>query len=87
MSVCRLEFEFTNNIAEYEALIQGLYKAIGLNIKYLQVFEDSKIEMQNSEYPQSSFLVYVLSKQVRNTIHFLSGHLRHYQSLVQDLTY
>ena len=25
-------------------------------------------------------------RQVRNTIHCLSGHLKHYQSLVQDLT-
>ena len=27
---CRLEFEFTNNTAEYEALVQGLRKAIEL---------------------------------------------------------
>ena len=40
---CRLEFDCTNNTAEYEALVQGLYKAIGLNVKYLQVFGDSEI--------------------------------------------
>ena len=28
MLACRLEFQWTNNTAEYEALIQGLYKAI-----------------------------------------------------------
>ncbi len=67
---CRLEFECTNNIVEYEALVQGLYKSIGLDIKYLQVFWDSKIVI----------------KQVRNTIHSFSRHLKHYQSLVQDLT-
>lgn len=39
----RLEFQCTNNIIEYEALIQGLYKAIGLNVKYMQVYGDSKI--------------------------------------------
>ena len=70
MLTCRLEFDYTNNTAEYEALVQGLYKAIGLDIKYLQVFGDSEIVI----------------KQVRNTIHCLLGHLKHYQSLVQDLT-
>eukprot|EP00253_Pinus_taeda_P024750 PITA_24750 len=43
MLMCRLEFNCTNNIAEYEALVQGLYKAIRLNVKYLQVFGDSEI--------------------------------------------
>ena len=70
MLTCRLEFDCTKNTTEYEALVQGLYKAIGLNVKYLQVFGDSDIVV----------------KQVCNTIHFLSGHLKHYQSLVQDLT-
>jgi hypothetical protein len=70
MLSCRLEFECTNNTAEYEALVQGLYKAIGLKVKYLKVFGDSEI----------------IFKQVRNAIHCLSSHLKHYQSLVQDLT-
>lgn len=61
MLSCRLEFERTNNIAEYEALIQGIYKAIGLKVQYLKVFGDSDIVI----------------KQVRNTIHFLSSHLKH----------
>ena len=30
---CRLEFECTNNKAEYEALVQGLKKAIELKVK------------------------------------------------------
>ncbi len=38
MLTCRLEFDCTNNTVEYEALVQGLYKAIRLNMKYLQVF-------------------------------------------------
>ena len=67
---CILEFDCTNNTAEYEALVQGLYKAIRLDIKYIQVFEYSEIFI----------------RQVLNTIHCLSGHLKHYQSLVQDLT-
>ena len=70
MLSCRLEFDCTSNTAEYEALIQGLYKAIGLNVKYLKVYGDSEIVI----------------RQVRNTIHCLSGHLKHYQTLVQDLT-
>eukprot|EP00253_Pinus_taeda_P034734 PITA_34734 len=69
MLSCRLEFECTDNTAEYEALIQGLCKAIGLKLQYLKVFDDSEIVI----------------KQVRNTIHCFSSHLKHYQSLVQDL--
>ena len=70
MLSCRLEFECTNNTIEYEALIQGLYKEIGLNVNYLKVYGDSKIVI----------------RQVRNTIHCLLGNLKHYQTLVQDLT-
>jgi ribonuclease HI len=40
---CRLEFECTNNMAEYEALLQGLRKALDLNIQNLTVFGDSEI--------------------------------------------
>jgi ribonuclease HI len=60
---CRLEFECTNNTAEYEALVQGLKKAIDLGIKELKVFGDSKI----------------IVRQVRNTIHCNSPHLKNYQ--------
>ena len=70
MLTCRLKFDCTNNTVEYEALVQGLYRAIGLDIKYLQVFGDSEIVV----------------RQVRNTIHCLSDYLKHYQYLVQDLT-
>jgi len=70
MLSCRLEFECTNNTTEYEALVQGLYKAIGLKVQHLKVFGDSEIVI----------------KQVRNTIHCISTHLKHYQSLVQELT-
>jgi len=70
MLACKLEFQCTNNVTEYEALIQGLYKAISLNVKYLQVYYDSEI----------------IVKHVRNTIHCVSRHLKHYQSLAQKLT-
>jgi hypothetical protein len=60
---CRLEFECTNNIVEYEALVQGLKKAMDLNIKELKVFGVSEI----------------IVRQVRNTIHHNSPHLRNYQ--------
>jgi ribonuclease HI len=39
----RLEFECTNNIFEYEALVQGLKKAIDLDVKELKVYGDSEI--------------------------------------------
>jgi ribonuclease HI len=30
---CRFEFECTNNIVEYEAIVQGLNKSMDLNVK------------------------------------------------------
>ena len=40
---CRLEFECTNNTAEYAALLQGLRKALDMDIQNLVVFGDSEI--------------------------------------------
>ena len=40
---CRLEFECTNNTAEYEALIQGLKKAIEFKVKNLKVYGDYEV--------------------------------------------
>jgi hypothetical protein len=40
---CILEFDCTNNIADYEALIQGLRKDIDMGVKDLKVCGDSKI--------------------------------------------
>jgi ribonuclease HI len=65
----RLEFECTNNTAEYESLVQGLKKAIDLNVKELKVFKDSEI----------------IIRQVRNTIHCNSPHLKNYQQEVHRL--
>ena len=39
----RLEFEASNNKAEYEALIAGLHKAQLLGEKRLHIFSDSKL--------------------------------------------
>ena len=63
MIACRLEFECTNNVAEYEALLKGLRKALDLNIKCIEVFGDSQI----------------VSRLVRNSIHCTSNHLKNYQ--------
>jgi hypothetical protein len=65
----RLEFECTNNTAEYEALVQGLKKATDLNAKELKVFKDSEI----------------IVRQVRNIIHCNSPHLRNYHQEVHRL--
>jgi hypothetical protein len=65
----RLEFECTSNIAKYETLVQGLNKAIDLNIKKIKVFRDSEIVV----------------RQARNTIHCNSPHLRNYQQEVHRL--
>ena len=66
---CRLEFECTNNTAEYEALLQGLRKSLDMNIQNLVVFGDSEIVV----------------RQVRDSIHCLSPHLKSYQSEVWNL--
>jgi ribonuclease HI len=66
---CRLEFECTNNTAEYEALLQGLRKALDMNIQNLVVFGDFEIVV----------------RQVRDSIHCLSLHLKSYQSEVWNL--
>ena len=66
---CRLEFDCTNNVVEYEALIQGLKKEIELGAKALVVLGDSEI----------------IVRQVRNTIHCIAGHLRNYQAEVWNL--
>jgi ribonuclease HI len=64
-----LKFECTNKTSEYEDLVQGLKKAIDLNIKELKVFGDSEI----------------IVRKVKNTIHFNSPHLRNYQQEVHRL--
>jgi ribonuclease HI/transposase InsO family protein len=66
---CRLEFECTNNVAEYEALLQGLRKALDMRIQNLIVFGDSEIVV----------------RQVRNSIHCLTPHLKCYQYEVWNL--
>jgi ribonuclease HI len=65
----KLEFECTNNTTEYEALVQGLKKAIELNIKELKVFGDSEI----------------IVTKVNNTIHCNSPNLRNYQQEVHRI--
>jgi ribonuclease HI len=69
LMACRLEFECTNNTVEYEALLQGLRKALDMNIQNLVVFGDSEIVVI----------------QVRDSIHCLSPHLKSYQSEVWSL--
>ena len=39
----RLEFECTNNTAEYEVLVQGLKKSMELKVKNMKVYGDSEI--------------------------------------------
>ena len=41
----RLNFKCTNNMEEYEACIMGLEEAMNLRIKYLDIFEDSTLVM------------------------------------------
>ena len=41
--ISRLMFDYTNNMAEYEACIMGLEEAIDLRIKILDVYGDSAL--------------------------------------------
>jgi ribonuclease HI len=66
---CHLEFECTNNTIEYEALLQGLKKALDLDVQHLVVFSDSEIVV----------------KQVENVIHYLTPNLKKYQTEVWSL--
>ena len=63
MIACHLEFECTNNVTEYETQVQGLRKALDLNMKCIQVFGDSQI----------------VACQVINSINCTSNHLKNYQ--------
>ncbi|XP_052479616.1 uncharacterized protein LOC128034813 [Gossypium raimondii] len=40
---CKLDFDCTNNMAEYEACIMGIRTAIGHKIKVLEVYGDSAL--------------------------------------------
>ena len=39
----RLNFDYTNNVAEYEACIMGLQAAIDKKVKNLKVYRDSAL--------------------------------------------
>ena len=41
MITCKLEFECTNNITEYEDLVQGLRKAVDMGDKEIECVGDS----------------------------------------------
>jgi hypothetical protein len=53
---CRLEFECTNNTVEYEALLQGLRKALDMDVKNLIVFGDSEISGQTGKKCHTLFV-------------------------------
>ena len=67
---CRLEFECTNKIVEYEALVEGMKEDIDLGADIIQCYGDSEI----------------VAKHARNEIHCLTPHLLNYQNLVRDMT-
>lgn len=60
------EFECTNNTVKLKALILGFQRAIHLNVAILKAVGDSEIFIQ----------------QVRDTLHYVSPHLKGYQKEV-----
>lgn len=65
----RLKFDCTNNLVEYEDLLEGLKKSIDMEVKKLKVLGDFEI----------------IIKQIKNTIHYNSLHPKAYQNEMQDL--
>jgi ribonuclease HI len=65
----KLEFETTNNVAEYEALVLGLRAAKEMGIEEVAVFEDVELIIQ----------------QVRNSYRAKHPRLRNYKNEVWDL--
>jgi ribonuclease HI len=50
----KLEFEATNNVAEYEALVLGLRAAKDMGIKEISVFGDAELIIQQDQKCLSS---------------------------------
>ena len=65
---CGLEFECTNNIVEYEALLIGLKRAQRMGIKNIRVIGDSDL----------------IVLQVKNAYEAKNKCLREYRDTVQD---
>jgi ribonuclease HI len=65
----KLEFENTNNVEEYEALVLGLRAAKDMGIKEISVFEDAKLVVN----------------QVRNFYQAKHSRLRYYRNDVWDI--
>ena len=63
--VIQLEPGCTNIVAEYETLIQGLRKAINMNVKYIEVFGDSQ----------------KVIKQIRNSMHCISNCMGNFEEV------
>jgi ribonuclease HI len=68
-SIIQLEPGYTNTVVEYETLIQGLRKAINMNVKYIEVFDG----------PQK------VIKQVNNSMHYISNCMGNFQQEVWNL--
>jgi len=68
-SVIQLEPGYTDTVVEYETLIQGLKKAINMNVKYIEVFGG----------PQK------VIKQVKNSMHCISNCMGNFQQEVWNL--
>ena len=66
---CHLESKCTNNNVKYEALIQGLGKAIDLKVKSIEVFGESQL----------------VTKHVRNFMFNTFHHLNKHQQEVWNL--
>jgi ribonuclease HI len=65
----KLEFEVTNNVAEYEALVLGLRAAKEMEIREIAVFGDAELIVQ----------------QVKNVYQAKHPHLKNYRNEVWDL--
>jgi hypothetical protein len=68
-SVIQLEPEYTDTVDKSKILMQGLKKAINMNVKYIEVFGGPK----------------KVIKQVKNSMHFISNCMGNFQQEVWNL--
>ncbi|CAN6319419.1 unnamed protein product [Urochloa humidicola] len=78
--VLQIKFEVSNNEAEYEALLHGLRLAISLSIKYILVYGDSLLVIQqvNKEWNRNKETMDAYCAEVRKLEkHFLGIEYHH----------
>ncbi|XP_042515399.1 uncharacterized protein LOC122089775 [Macadamia integrifolia] len=81
----RLDFECTNNMAEYESCLMGLQAAISIRVKRLEVYGDSSIVRDNNKFADASMVDFGPGEQIQLFIIDRRDHPSH-QGFINALT-